>query len=157
MKNNVLVYYCDKQQTSKMLKKLFVLLFCSLPYEGLQPPSILKEQIIQASNGQFYKISYIHMEPFKDKVLLVKPIATVAVQNHEVCRRACLKTTGCISINLRIMNATFFSCHLMNKDHYSRKHLLIDEVGSEYQVIWVRNSLKKRTILISFSDCSNFN
>ena len=81
------------------------------------------------------------MEPLKDKVLLVKPIAAVAVQSHELCRRECVKTTGCISINLRIINGTFFSCHLMDKDHYGRKHLLIDEIGSEYQVVSVRNDL----------------
>jgi len=98
---------------------------------------MMKEKIIQASDGQFYKISYIHMVPIKDKVLMVKPMAAAVVRSQEHCRRACVKVPGCITINLRAINMTYMSCHLMDKDHYGREHLLIDEIGSEYQVISV--------------------
>lgn len=95
------------------------------------------QRIITAKNGQKYLVSYVHFQQMRNKMLLVKPISTVVKPNHKECRQACLKTPGCVSMNAKELNATYFCCQLLDKDHFQKKNYFIDYTGSDYFVVTV--------------------
>ena len=93
-----------------------------------------RSRIIVGKNGQKFLVSYVHFQPMRNKRLLVKPITAVVVPNHQECRQACLKTTGCVSMNVKELNATYVGCELLDKDHFQKKRFFIDYFGSDYYV-----------------------
>ena len=98
---------------------------------------VLREHTITTKNGRVMKISYISTK-IENKILQVVPIGGKMVRNSFECRKHCALTVNCIALNLQPANATYFNCHLLDKDHYKRPHLFVDSIGGEYHVVSVR-------------------
>ena len=94
-----------------------------------------RNKFVIEKNGQKYLVSYIHFQQMRNKMLLVKPISTVVKHNHQECRQACLVTPGCVTMNVKQINATYVGCQLLGKDHFQNKRFFIDYEGSDYYIV----------------------
>jgi len=73
----------------------------------------------------------VHFQWMRNKVLLVKPMATKVVREAKECRETCTKTPGCIAMNVKKL-VTFVSCELLDKDHFERNYFLVDHDDVNY-------------------------
>ena len=71
------------------------------------------------------------------------------VQNSYECQKSCALTVNCIAMNLQPTDppSNELICHLLDKDHYKRPHLLIDSEDAEYHVVSVRLNAQVAIIL----------
>jgi len=107
--------------------------------------SIAQEKIFEAKNGQKMKASYLHTNFYKDKMLVVTPIAAFVVPTPKDCRQKCLQSPPCISMNIKEHNVTFVACYLLDKDEFTEfgryKGHLIDAIGVDHYYIAVSRFL----------------
>ena len=103
--------------------------------------SIAQEKIFVTENGQKMKVSYLNMDLYEDKMLMVAPFSAFLEPTTQNCRQHCLKSPPCISMNVKNHNATFVACYLLDKDVYTDfgkyKDHLIDAFGVDHYYIVV--------------------
>lgn len=103
--------------------------------------SIAQEQIFLSKTGQQMKATYLHMDLYKDKMLVFSPLSAFLEPTPQHCRQQCLKSPPCISMNVKKHNVTFVACYLLDKDLFIEfgkyKNHLIDAVGVDHYYIVV--------------------
>eukprot|EP00111_Clytia_hemisphaerica_P000236 TCONS_00000594-protein len=98
---------------------------------------VLRNHTIIGKHGKEMRVTYISMKRIQNKLLLVVPIGGGYVSNSDECQKKCALTINCIAMNLQPTApvSNYSLCHLLDKDHYKRPHLLVDAEDSEYHVV----------------------
>ena len=102
-----------------------------------------EHNITDPTTQQSFKVTYIQMDVFENKMLIADSIGGTLAQNVVACKGKCAKVPNCVSMNVIKFNATFLRCEFFDFDHYGVKERfqLIYAKGIGYYVLKVRLSI----------------